>query len=70
MGYGVPAAIGAKFAHPKRHVVSLSGDGGFMMTLQEIETAARNNLATIHLVFNNHMYGTIRMHQEMHYPEK
>ncbi|RDW19395.1 thiamine pyrophosphate-dependent enzyme [Oceanobacillus chungangensis] len=70
MGYGMPAAIGAKLAFPNKTVVSLSGDGGFMMTIQEIETAIRYRIPIICLVFNNQMYGTIRMHQEMHYPGK
>ena len=70
MGYGLPAAIGVKLAHPDRTVVSLSGDGGMMMTVQELETASRYNIPVISLVFNNRMYGTIRMHQEIHYPTK
>lgn len=70
MGYGLPAAIGAKLAYPEKTVVSLSGDGGFMMTVQEMETAVRYRIPIIALVFNNSMYGTIRMHQEKHYPEK
>ncbi|MBT2218304.1 acetolactate synthase [Virgibacillus dakarensis] len=70
MGYGMPAALGAKLAFPKKTVVSLSGDGGFMMTVQELETAVRYHIPVISLVFNNNMYGTIRMHQEIHYPEK
>ncbi|WP_188455212.1 thiamine pyrophosphate-dependent enzyme [Virgibacillus oceani] len=70
MGYGMPAALGAKLAFPDKQVVSLSGDGGFMMTAQELETAVRNNIPVISLVFNNNMYGTIRMHQEIHYPGK
>ncbi|GIN84770.1 thiamine pyrophosphate protein [Heyndrickxia sporothermodurans] len=70
MGYGLPAAIGVKLAHPDRVVVSLSGDGGMMMTVQELETASRYNIPVISIVFNNQMYGTIRMHQEMHYPNK
>lgn len=70
MGYGMPAALGAKLAFPTKQVVSLSGDGGFMMTVQELETAVRYQIPIICLVFNNNMYGTIRMHQEMHYPEK
>jgi acetolactate synthase-1/2/3 large subunit len=68
MGYGVPAALGAKLAHPDRTVVSFSGDGGFMMTLGEIETAVRNRVPFVSVVVNNGMYGTIRMHQEMHFP--
>ncbi|WP_010097262.1 thiamine pyrophosphate-dependent enzyme [Ornithinibacillus scapharcae] len=70
MGYGLPAAIGAKLARPDRTVVSLSGDGGFMMTFQELETAVREQVPVIALVFNNSSYGTIRMHQEIHYPER
>ncbi|MFD2045260.1 thiamine pyrophosphate-binding protein [Ornithinibacillus salinisoli] len=70
MGYGMPAALGAKLAYPDKTVVSLSGDGGFMMTVQELETAVRESIPIIALVFNNNMYGTIRMHQEIHYPER
>ncbi len=70
MGYGMPAALGAKLALPNKTVISLSGDGGFMMTAQELETAARYHIPVICLVFNNRMYGTIRMHQEIHYPKK
>ena len=68
MGYSVPAAIGAKIAFPERMVVSMVGDGGFMMTGQEIATAFHHGVAPIVMVFNNQMYGTIRMHQERAYP--
>ncbi|MGE0420035.1 MAG: thiamine pyrophosphate-dependent enzyme [Acetobacteraceae bacterium] len=68
MGYSVPAAIGAKIAFPDRMVVSLVGDGGFMMTGQELATAFHHGVAPIVMVFNNQMYGTIRMHQERAYP--
>ena len=70
MGYGLPAAIGAKLAQPHKHVVSFSGDGGFMMTLQEIETAVRYKIPTISIVVNNNIYGTIRVHQERHFPNR
>ncbi|TQS70665.1 thiamine pyrophosphate-binding protein [Ornithinibacillus gellani] len=70
MGYGLPAAIGAKLANQEKKVIAMAGDGGFMMTVQELETAVRYDIPIIALVFNNRMYGTIRMHQEMHYPEK
>lgn len=70
MGYGLPAAIGAKLAFPERTVVSFSGDGGFMMTAQEIETSIRYHIPIISLVFNNNMYGTIRAHQEHHFPNR
>ena len=68
MGYGVPAAIGAKIAWPERQVVAFVGDGGFLMTGQEIATAFHHGAAPIILVFNNAMYGTIRMYQERAYP--
>jgi acetolactate synthase-1/2/3 large subunit len=68
MGYSVPAAVGAKITYPDRMVVSMVGDGGFMMTGQEIATAFHHGVAPIVLVFNNQMYGTIRMHQERAYP--
>lgn len=70
MGYGLPAAIGAKLAFPNKKIITLAGDGGFMMTAQELETAVRYHIPVICLVFNNNMYGTIRMHQEIHYPER
>ena len=68
MGYSLPAAVGAKIMFPDRMVVSMVGDGGFLMTGQEIATAFHHGVAPIVLVFNNQMYGTIRMHQERAYP--
>jgi len=68
MGYAVPAAIGAKIAFPERQVVAFVGDGGFLMTGQEIATAFHHGVAPIILVFNNSMYGTIRMYQERAFP--
>ncbi len=68
MGYGVPAAIGAKIAYPERMVVCCVGDGGFLMPGQEIAPAFHHGVAPIVLLFNNQMYGTIRMYQERTYP--
>ncbi len=68
MGYSVPAAVAAKIAFPGRMVVAIVGDGGFLMTGQEIATAFHHGVAPIVLVFNNQMYGTIRMHQERQFP--
>jgi acetolactate synthase-1/2/3 large subunit len=68
MGYGVPAAIAAKIAHPERPVVCFAGDGDFLMTGQELATAVQYDAPVIFIVVNNGMYGTIRMHQEKHYP--
>ena len=63
MGYGVPAAVGAKLAAPERSVVALCGDGGFLMSGQEIETAVRYGVDITVVVFRNGMHGTIAMHQ-------
>jgi len=68
MGYGVPAAVAAKLVHPGRLVVGFCGDGGFMMTGQELATSALEGVGPIILLFNNEMYGTIRMHQERRFP--
>jgi acetolactate synthase-1/2/3 large subunit len=68
MGYGIPAAIAAKLRHPQRQVVCLAGDGCFMMTSQELATARQQRLPIVYIVFNNGMFGTIRMHQELNYP--
>jgi len=68
MGYGVPAAIGLKIANPSRQVVCFVGDGGFLMTGQELATAFHHAVNPIILVFNNQMYGTIRMYQERAFP--
>jgi acetolactate synthase-1/2/3 large subunit len=68
MGYGVPAAVAAKLLRPERTVVAVSGDGCFLMTGQEFATAVQYRAPVIFIVVNNGMYGTIRMHQERHYP--
>ena len=70
MGYAVPSAIGAKIVHPERTVIGFVGDGGFLMTGQEIATAFHHSVNPIILVFNNQMYGTIRMYQERTYPHR
>ena len=68
MGYGYPAAIGAKSAQPHREVVCVAGDGDYLMTGQEIATAVQYGINVIVVVVDNGTYGTIRMHQEGHYP--
>jgi acetolactate synthase-1/2/3 large subunit len=68
MGYGVPAAVAAKLVYPDRLVIGFCGDGGFMMTGQELTTAGLEETGPVILVFNNAMYGTIRMHQERRFP--
>jgi acetolactate synthase-1/2/3 large subunit len=70
MGYGVPAAVGAKAVHPGRMVVSWNGDGCFLMNGQELATAVQYGLGVLFVVIDNGMYGTIRMHQERAYPAR
>jgi acetolactate synthase-1/2/3 large subunit len=64
MGFGLPAAIAASIEHPGRPVVALAGDGGFAMTMSELETAVREQASVVALVFDNQRYGTIRVHQD------
>jgi acetolactate synthase-1/2/3 large subunit len=68
MGLGVPAAVAAALRLPGRQVVGLIGDGGFLMTGNELATALQYNAKIKLFVSNNHSYGTIRLHQELHYP--
>jgi acetolactate synthase-1/2/3 large subunit len=68
MGYGLPAAVAAKIACPDRVVVCIAGDGDFLMTAQELATAVLYEAPVVVLVVDNGMYGTIRMHQERHFP--
>lgn len=69
MGYAVPSAVAAAIVRDSAvPSVSLSGDGGFLMTANELATAAQRNLRVICVVFNNGIYGTIRAHQEREFP--
>ena len=64
MGFAVPAAIAAKLVLPQeRHVVTISGDGGFLMNVQELETAKRLGLAIVNLVWTDSAFGVIELHQ-------
>ena len=68
MGPGIPSAVAAKLAHPERMVVAHAGDGGFLMTGQEMATANQYGARIIAIVYNNEGYNSIRMHQEAQYP--
>jgi acetolactate synthase I/II/III large subunit len=70
MGYGVPAAIAAKVAHPEKTVICFAGDGDFQMNCQELATALQSGAQPIILILNNGIYGTIRAHQERNYPAR
>jgi acetolactate synthase-1/2/3 large subunit len=68
MGYGVPAGVLAKRQYPERLVVTIAGDGDFLMNGQEFATAIHHGIALVVVVVDNGIYGTIRMHQERHFP--
>ena len=69
MGYALPAAIAAKLARPHAPALAFAGDGGFAMTMSELETAVRLKLeGLVALVFNNNNFGTIRRHQNREFP--
>ncbi|MBC7575287.1 MAG: thiamine pyrophosphate-binding protein [Herminiimonas sp.] len=70
MGYGVPAAVAARILLPQRTVLNFAGDGDFMMNGQELATAVQYRAGVLFIVFNNSMFGTIRMHQEREYPAR
>jgi acetolactate synthase-1/2/3 large subunit len=70
MGFGFPAAIGAQLAHPDKTVISISGDGGFQMTLFELSTAAIHKLPVKIVVLNNHYLGMVRQWQELFFENR
>lgn len=70
MGFGLPAAIGAKIGAPDRTVVMYSGDGGFQMTIQELGTILQENIGVKMVVLNNHFLGMVRQWQEMFFEER
>ena len=70
MGYSIPSGVAAKLVHPERTVVTFAGDGEFLMNGQELATAVQYGAGLVVLVFNNGMYGTIRMHQEREFPNR
>lgn len=70
MGYGLGAAIGGKFGRPDKVVVNIAGDGCFRMNMNEVATAARNNLPLIEIVINNHVLGMVRQWQTLFYDHR
>jgi len=70
MGFSVPAAIGAAFAMPGKRVISVNGDGGFQMNIQELVTAAYHKLPITFIIINNSFLGMVRQWQELFYEEK
>ena len=70
MGFGFPAAIGAAFACPDQTVISISGDGGFQMTLFELATVALHKLPVKIVILNNHYLGMVRQWQELFFDDR
>ena len=67
LGWGLPAALGAKCARPEVPVLSVSGDGGFLFNVQELATAVRHRIAVVAVVFNDGQYGNVRMFQQQNF---
>src|SRR5674476_990 len=70
MGFGLPAAMGAKFGSPDREVVLFTGDGGMQMTIQELGTIAQEKLAVKIVILNNHFLGMVRQWQELFFEKR
>lgn len=70
MGFGFPAAIGAKLANPDKDVVCITGDGGFQMNIQEMATAVTNGTAITICLLNNYYLGMVRQMQELFYGKR
>lgn len=70
MGFGFPAALGAKLGNPEKKVLVITGDGGFQMNLQELATVVMENIPVIICIFNNGCLGNVRQWQEMFYNER
>jgi acetolactate synthase I/II/III large subunit len=67
MGIAIPGALAAKLVYPDRNVIAVTGDGGFMMNMQELETAHRVGTPFVTLIFNDGGYGLIEWKQTMHF---
>lgn len=70
MGFGIPAAMGAKMGAPDRTVLMYSGDGGFQMTIQELGTIMQEQIGVKMIILNNHFLGMVRQWQEMFFEER
>ncbi len=70
MGYGFPAALGAKMGHPEKTVINITGDGSILMNVQELVTAAENRLPVINVILNNNFLGMVRQWQTFFYDKR
>jgi len=67
LGFGYPAALGAQLARPDKRVLCLTGDGGFIMNMQEMMTAVRFNIPVVTIIFNNKCYANVKVKQQTAY---
>jgi len=70
MGFGLPAAIGAAIANPEKRIICISGDGSFLMNIQELATLKDLELNVTVIIMNNQALGLVRQQQEMFYDKK
>jgi acetolactate synthase-1/2/3 large subunit len=70
MGYGFPAAIGAKVGRPEKTVIDIAGDGSFQMNSQELATVVQNDIPVIAVILNNGYLGMVRQWQELFYDKR
>ena len=70
MGFGLPAAIGAKVAQPNKEVVTVIGDGGFQMTIQELGTIMQSDIAVKIIILNNNFLGMVRQWQQLFFDRR
>ena len=70
MGFGFPAALGAKRAHPEKTVINITGDGSILMNMQELVTAAEYKIPVINVILNNHFLGMVRQWQTFFYEKR
>jgi len=70
MGYGLPAAIGAKVAVPSKTVINFTGDGSILMNIQELMTAVENKVAVVNIILNNQFLGMVRQWQTFFYNKR
>jgi acetolactate synthase-1/2/3 large subunit len=70
MGIGLPGAVAAKLLYPDKKVVTVTGDGGFMMNCQELETAVRENIPVVSLIFHDNSYSLIEIKQQTTFGRK
>ena len=69
MGFGLPAAVGASIAAPKKNIILITGDGSFQLNIQELETIVRNKLNIKIVLFNNKCHGMVRQFQESYFKD-